>query len=60
MPKGREAEAPEVIAEDIDIHAAETLHGVVKHMASANEEDEVRSPPHRGGDGGAGGGGAAV
>ena len=45
MPKGREAEAPDVIAEDIDIHAAETLHDVVKHMASADEE-EVRASPH--------------
>ncbi|CAM9928533.1 unnamed protein product [Laminaria digitata] len=58
MPKGREAEAPEVIAEDIDIHAAETLHDVVKHMASADEE-EVRATPRRGGNVG-GGVGAAV
>lgn len=38
MPKGREHEAPQVLAEDIDIRAAEALHGVVAHLASASEE----------------------
>lgn len=39
MPKGREHEAPTVLGEDIDIQAAETLHGVVAHLAeSASEE----------------------
>lgn len=37
MPKGREDEAPKVLREDIDIQAAETLHGVVTHMASAGK-----------------------
>ncbi|CAM9688099.1 unnamed protein product, partial [Ectocarpus sp. 12 AP-2014] len=40
MPKGREHEAPDVLAEDIDIRAAEALHGVVAHLASASEEEE--------------------
>ncbi|CAM9270799.1 unnamed protein product [Ectocarpus fasciculatus] len=40
MPKGREHEAPEVLGEDIDIRAAEALHGVVAHLASASEEEE--------------------
>lgn len=38
MPKGREHEAPEVLGEDIDIRAAEALHDVVAHLASASEE----------------------
>ncbi|CAN0071398.1 unnamed protein product [Scytosiphon promiscuus] len=38
MPKGREHEAPKVLREDIDIQAAESLHGVVAHLASASEE----------------------
>ena len=44
MPKGRESEAPAVIAEDIDVHAAKTLHEVVKHMTSG-DEGEVRAAP---------------
>ncbi|CAB1115183.1 unnamed protein product [Ectocarpus sp. CCAP 1310/34] len=40
MPKGREHEAPDVLAEDIDIRAAEALHGVVAHLASASEEEK--------------------
>lgn len=38
MPKGKEDEAPPVLAEDIDIQAAETLRDVVAHIASANDE----------------------
>lgn len=38
MPKGREHEAPDVLRQDIDIQAAESLHGVVAHLASASEE----------------------
>lgn len=38
MPKGREAAAPKVLAEDIDIQAAETLRDVVAKKASADKE----------------------
>lgn len=41
MPKGREHEAPDVLRQDIDIQAAESLHGVVAHLASASEEVSV-------------------
>lgn len=37
MPRGRESEAPEVLAEDIDIHAAETLRDVVADIATRRE-----------------------
>lgn len=41
MPKGREQDAPKVLGEDIDVQAAETLHDVVAHLASASDEEEV-------------------
>lgn len=39
MPKGREGEVPKVLSEDIDIQAAETLHGVVAHLASTSDDE---------------------
>lgn len=38
MPTGREHEVTKVLEEDIDIQAAESLHGVVAHMVSAIKE----------------------
>lgn len=38
MPTGREHKASKVIEEDIDIQAAESLHGAVANMVSAREE----------------------
>ncbi|CAN0164415.1 unnamed protein product [Ectocarpus sp. 8 AP-2014] len=40
MPTGREHEATKVTEEDIDVQAAESLHGVVAHIASARKEAE--------------------
>ncbi|CAM9373117.1 unnamed protein product [Ectocarpus fasciculatus] len=40
MPTGREHEVTKVLEEDIDIQAAESLHGVVAHMVSARKEEE--------------------
>ena len=43
MPRGRESEAPKVLAEDIDTHAAETLRDVVAHVATARGSEEVKT-----------------
>lgn len=38
MPRGKEHEAPKILAEDIDKVAADKLRDVVANMATVNEE----------------------
>lgn len=43
IPKGKENEMPAVLAEDVDITAAEKLRDVVANLASANKPVGTRA-----------------